>query len=487
MNLAALLLSSADSRPESISVIEGERHVTALELRGLASNFGGALSAAGVGIGDRVAIASGNDLAFIVTYLGALWIGAIAVPLNPHSPSLAVAEELEHVGAKILVCGRAGSIHLGMVGAVSFDALMESAQSVALDSSGLVEREDSDVAVLLYTSGTAGAQRAAMLTHANLASNIKQVLDDSGLAITPNDRSLGALPFFHVFGLNVVLGVTLVAGGTVVLIDPFTAAEALHLIRRHSITVVAGVPVMFDALTSAATELGDDLGSVRLAVSGAATLSAKSSTAFTQRYGVTIHEGYGLTEASPIVTSTASGGAARIGSIGPSVPGVEVRLVGLDGTDVSAGDPGEIWVRGANVFVGYWGDPEATQRVLTDGWLHTGDVAVADEDGYLSLVDRLKDLIIVSGFNVYPAEVEDVLRTHPSVVDCAVAAIPDERTGEAVGAWVVLKMGERVDLEALRRHVGSRLARYKIPSKFTFVDELPRSEAGKLLRRALTL
>ncbi len=236
MNLAALILASSDSSPESIAVIEGERHVTALELRDLASNFGGALSAAGVGIGDRVAIASGNDLAFIVTYLGALWVGAIAVPLNPHSPSVAVAEELEHVGAKILVCGRGGSIHLGMAGAVSFDALMESSQSVTLSSSGPVEREDSDVAVLLYTSGTAGAQRAAMLTHANLASNIKQVLDDSGLAITPNDRSLGALPFFHVFGLNVVLGVTLVAGGTVVLIDPFTAAEALRLIQRHGLS-----------------------------------------------------------------------------------------------------------------------------------------------------------------------------------------------------------------------------------------------------------
>ncbi len=487
MNLAALLLASADSRPESLSVVEGERYVTSSELRGRASAFGAALSAAGVAVGDRVAIASGNDLAFVVTYLGALWVGAIAVPLNPQAPSVAVAEELERVGAKILVCGRAGSIHLGLVGAVSFEDLMQSAESAPSGNASVVEREDSDVAVLLYTSGTAGAARAAMLTHGNLASNIKQVLDDTGLAITPDDLSLGALPFFHVFGLNVVLGVTLVAGGAVVLIDPFTAPEAIDLIRKHSITVVAGAPVMFDAFSAADSQLGESLGSVRLAVSGAATLSAKSSTAFTQRYGVTIHEGYGLTEASPIVTSTASGGAARIGSIGPSVPGVEVRLVGPDGTDVSAGDPGEIWVRGPNVFAGYWGDLEATQRVLTDGWLHTGDVAVSDEDGYLSLVDRLKDLIIVSGFNVYPAEVEDVLRTHASVVDCAVAAIPDERTGEAVGAWVVLEKGERVDLDSLRRHVGSRLARYKIPSKFTFVDELPRSEAGKLLRRALTL
>lgn len=487
MNLAALLLASADSHPESISVIEGERYVTSSELRGLASAFGAALSAAGVAVGDRVAIASGNDLAFVITYLGALWVGAIAVPLNPQAPSVAVAEELERVGAKILVCGRAGSIHLGLVGAVSFEELMQSTESAPSANASAVEREDSDVAVLLYTSGTAGAQRAAMLTHGNLASNIKQVLDDTGLAITQDDLSLGALPFFHVFGLNVVLGVTLVAGGAVVLIDPFTAPEAIELIRKHQITVVAGVPVMFDAFSAADSQLGESLGSVRLAVSGAATLSAKSSAAFTQRYGVTIHEGYGLTEASPIVTSTASGGAARIGSIGPSVPGVEVRLVGPDGTDVSAGDPGEIWVRGPNVFAGYWGDLEATQRVLTDGWLHTGDVAVSDEDGYLSLVDRLKDLIIVSGFNVYPAEVEDVLRTHASVVDCAVAAIPDERTGEAVGAWVVLEKGERVDLDSLRRHVGSRLARYKIPSKFTFVDELPRSEAGKLLRRALTL
>jgi long-chain acyl-CoA synthetase len=199
-----------------------------------------------------------------------------------------------------------------------------------------------------------------------------------------------------------------------------------------------------------------------------------------------VHDGYGLTEASPVVTTTAVARELRPGSIGPPLPGVEVRLVDNDGNDVLEGDPGEILVRGPNVFAGYWNDDDATRRVLVDGWLHTGDIAVADDDGWLALVDRAKDVIIVSGFNVFPGEVEDALRDHPAVADVAVVGQPHPRTGETVVVFVVPNEGTTVDPVELVRHAGRRLARYKLPTRVEVVDELPRSFAGKLLRRALS-
>ncbi len=208
--------------------------------------------------------------------------------------------------------------------------------------------------------------------------------------------------------------------------------------------------------------------------------------AFRQRFGVTIHEGYGLTEASPVVTSSVAGMPVRDGSIGLPLPGVEVRLVDVDGTDVLAGDPGEIWVRGPNVFVGYWHDPEATSAVLTaDGWLRTGDIAVVDDEGWLSIVDRAKDVIIVSGFNVYPAEVEQAIGEHDGVAQVAVVGVPHPHTGEAVKAYVVAVPGHHLEEDELIEFCAARLARYKCPSKVQFVDELPVGVAGKLLRRAL--
>ncbi len=226
---------------------------------------------------------------------------------------------------------------------------------------------------------------------------------------------------------------------------------------------------------------------MRLAVSGAARLPREVAEGFRSRFGVVVHDGYGLTEAAPIVTATAvSEGDPQPGSIGPPLPGVEVRVVDADGTDVLAGDPGEIWVRGPNVFAGYWRDAEASARVLTsDGWLRTGDVAVVDEGGELRLVDRAKDLVIVSGFNVYPAEVEDVLLADPDVAEAAVVGEPSDRTGEAVVAYVVPVAGRVLDPDALARACGAALARYKCPARIEVLDELPHTLAGKLLRREL--
>ena len=258
-----------------------------------------------------------------------------------------------------------------------------------------------------------------MLTHGNLAANIRQVQDHPGLRLRADDRVLGALPLHHVFGLNVALGVTLAAGGTLVLAGRFDAAATAALVRDAGITVLAGVPTMYAAWLDLDERRGAcdhvRVGAPR-GVRRRAAAAGDRRVGFHERFGVVVHQGYGLTEAAPIVTTTAlHDGEPRPGSIGPVLPGVEVRVVDADGTDVLVGDPGELWVRGPNVFTGYWHDQEATARVLTtDGWLRTGDVAVVDGDD-LRLVDRAKDLIIVSGFNVYPVEVEEVLRAQPDV------------------------------------------------------------------------
>ena len=482
MNLVSILLRHAEMRPDAVAVVDGETTVTFSELEALAAQTAGSFERLGIAPGDRVAIASWNDVSFVGAYLGALWCGAVAVPLNPGAPPAAHQAEIARVGARVLVCGPGAEHLLELPGAIASTALPAGPPMAAE-----VERDDAELAVLLFTSGTAGAPRAAMLTHGNLAANIGQVQSHPGLQVGPDDVGLATLPFFHVFGLNVALGVALTGGVRSVMLAQFDARRAVELVQREGATIVAGVPAMFAAFLelSDAEAPADAFRSARLAVSGAAELPKSIGARFFERFGVTIYEGYGLTEAAPIVSTTAVDRSPRWGSIGPPLPGVEVRLVDADGSDVTVGDPGEIWVRGPNVFAGYWNDPEATERVLHDGWLRTGDVAVVDDQGFLSLVDRMKDLIIVSGFNVYPAEVEDALMEHADVLDAAVVGVPSPRTGEAITAFVVPAAGTSPTLETLRDHVARRLARYKVPTTVNLIDELPRNQAGKVLRREL--
>jgi long-chain acyl-CoA synthetase len=342
-----------------------------------------------------------------------------------------------------------------------------------------------DLAQLLFTSGTAGHPRAAMHTHGNVSSNLEQVASSHGAGLGPDDVVFGVLPLFHTFGLNAMLLAGLRAGACVVLVQRFDPATALDTIVERGVTAVPGAPPMWVAWADLPDAPPNAFAKVRLAVSGAAKLPEDAARRFRDRYGVEIAEGYGLTEATAVVT-TSLGRPVKVGSIGVPLPGVEVRLVDADGSDVLAGDAGEIWVRGPNVFAGYWRDPEATARVLDgDGWLRTGDIAVADGDGSLYLVDRAKDLIIVSGFNVFPAEVEEVLLEHPAVAEAAVVGVPHPHTGEAVKAYVVLRPGRDADEDTLIDHCAEHLARYKCPAKVLVVDELPRSLGGKLVRRIL--
>ncbi|MEZ5321530.1 MAG: AMP-binding protein [Microthrixaceae bacterium] len=351
--------------------------------------------------------------------------------------------------------------------------------------SPIVDRADDDFAVLVYTSGTAGSPKAAQLTHGNLRTNIAQVLSTPGNEQTHTDVTFTVLPLFHIFGLNAVMGVALAAGGAMLVVERFDPMSAVDSIRKHGATILPGAPTVWAAFAAMDDLDPDSFSTIKVAISGAARLPEEVSRTMETRFGLRVHEGYGLTEASPVVATTI-GTDAPVGSVGRPVPGLEVRLVDERGEDVLVGDAGELWVRGPNVFAGYLDDAEATDRVVTaDGWLMTGDVATVDDDGYLFLVDRLKDLIIVSGFNVYPAEVEEVLMQHPGIDACAVVGVPHPYSGEAVKAYVVAVPGRSVEEDEIVEFCARRLARYKCPDKVWFVDEVPHGMGGKVLRRAL--
>ena len=440
MNLAHLI---DDHAGDSIALFSRGRPTTYGELREQVDSMRGGLAGLGIGRGDRVAIVCNNSRYFVVAYLAVLGLGAAAVPLNPTSPAPEIAREITAVGAKAAIVDPVAASAWAVIapacpsvehvvatdgsvieGAVGFDELLSHT------SVPIVEVEPDTLAVLIFTSGTAGSPRAAMLTHGNLRSNIDQSRT-AVVGVQSNDVVYGVLPLNHIFGLNVVLGLSLARGATVVLVNRFDPATALDTIRERGVTVVPGAPPMWIAWSQFEEAPADSFASVRLALTGAAKMPEDAIRRLEQRFGLRLSEGYGLTEASPTVTSSA-GLQIKPGSIGKVLDGIEVRLVDDQGDDVVSGDPGEIWVRGPNVFAGYFEDPEATARALTaDGWLRTGDIAVTDGDGYLYLVDRAKDLIIVSGFNVYPAEVEEILAMHPGVGDGGGGGVPPPDEGAA--------------------------------------------------------
>jgi long-chain acyl-CoA synthetase len=494
VNLATII----DDHPaDSIALICRGRTTTYGELRDQVDHLRGGLASLGVGRGDRIALLCSNGPHFAICYLAALGLGAVTAPLNPLSPAPELEREIGAIGARVVVIEKLSAATWANVdraltptveAVITADVEASEGQVaierlLAADPVARVEVDDDDLAALMFTSGTAGAPKAAMLTHRNLLANIEQTLLIDG-RLGPDDIVYGVLPLFHIFGFNVVLGMSLAAGSAVVLVqrfDPVTAAES---IRERRVTVVPGAPAMWTAFAHFDELADNNFASVRLALSGASRLSGVVADAMRARFGLEIAEGYGLTEASPTVT-TSSGIPVRTGSVGRVLEGVEVRLVNVNG-DALVGDVGEVWVRGPNVFAGYYGDADATDAVLTDdGWLRTGDMAITDDDGYLYLVDRSKDLIIVSGFNVYPAEVEKVLVTHPDVAEVGVIGVPHPHTGEAVKAFVVAEPDTDVDEETLIEYSLDHLARYKCPSKILFVPELPRNAAGKLIRREL--
>ena len=495
MNLAHII----DPHPaDKVAIISRGRPTTYGSLRDQVAHVRGGLAALGVTKGDRVALLCSNGRYFVDLYLALLGLGAVTVPLNPSSPAPEIEREVLTVGAKVVIiepqaAGAWAHIKRADVPSVqhvvatepgtvegadsTFDDLLGGQQVPAIDV------DDDDLAALIFTSGTAGSPRAAMLSHGNLLANLEQARSTDG--IREDDVVFGVLPMFHIFGLNVVLGLTLARGATVILVQRFDPFTALETITERGITVIPGAPPLWLAFSHFDDMPANSFATVRLALTGAAKMPEEATRNLQARFGIVLREGYGLTEASPVVTSSA-GLTPKVGSVGKVLDGIQVRLVDENGDDALEHDSGEIWVKGPNVFKGYLNDPEATARVLTtDGWLRTGDIAVADDEGFLYLVDRAKDLVIVSGFNVYPAEVEEVLMEHPDVQEVGVIGVPHPHTGEAVKAFVVLRPGATAHEDTLISWCLDNLARYKCPAKILFVDELPRNVSGKLLRRSL--
>lgn len=498
-NLASILAATAQRSPDAVALVFEGNGITFAQLEEGAEQAARGLAAYGVEGGDRVALWMGNHPSFAAVMYGAWRLGAVVVPMHAMLTEPEARHILTDSGTKAVVCGDEQYAKLGDEdGRLTHHWLREAGGG---DAPAVAHVSEDDLALLGYTSGTSGLPKGAMLSHANLKANLDQ-MRQTPIATRAGDVSLCVLPLFHIYGLNVVLNLCVDVGAKLVLLERFDPGAAIDAIRIQGVTRMAAAPPAYVAWLGLADAPPDAFASIEVAVSGAAPLPKEVLDGFEARFGVTIWEGYGLTETAPALTSTAMGGVAKAGSIGRPLPGVEIRLVDEDGEEVEEGDPGEILVRGPNVFRGYWNRPEESERAFIQiggsqrpgaatppnplGWFRTGDVAVADDDGDLYIVDRKRDLILVSGFNVYPREVEDVLRRHPNVGDCAVVGTPDPHTGESVRAIVVADPpGESVTPEAVIEFCRLSLAPYKVPSRVDVVAEIPRNAAGKVLRRVL--
>jgi long-chain acyl-CoA synthetase len=507
-NLAALVRRSAEAHPDRTALVCGPRRVTWAELDAAVDAAAAAFTGVGMVAGFRVALALANSVEFVSAYFGALRAGLVAVPLDPSSSADEVSAALASVRARLVLVDAtsAAAVRSAVrdresahdpdptlvvpVGIPAEAAERPYAELLASASSAPVvpPADPETLAVVLFTSGTTGSPRAVMLTHRALVANLDQIAAIEPAPMTHDDVVLGLLPLCHVYALNGVLGLVARSGASLVLVDRFDPGATLDLVAKEKVTQLPVVPQVL-ASWARQDDLAGRLRTVRLVLSGAAPLSPSVRHAIEEGTRLVVQEGYGLTEAAPTVTSTlcsaGSGASAGVkpGSVGAPLPGVELRIVDDAGNDVEAGEPGEILIRGDNLFSGYW--PDGTGAPGEKGWFGTGDVGYLDPDGDLVLVDRLKELITVSGFSVYPREIEDVIVELDSVAEAAVVGMPDPHTGEAVKAYAVPRMGRQVSSEEVLSYCDSRLARFKRPSVVAVVDALPRSVTGTVAKARL--
>jgi long-chain acyl-CoA synthetase len=512
LNLAVLLEDTARELPDRFAIVFNETKLTYAQVNGAANQIANGLSALGIGRGDNVALSCPNLPYFPLIYYGILKTGATVVPLNVLLKGREIAYHLTDSDAKVYFCFQGtpelpmgqfgyegfqqtdGCDHFFMItadpaapspvaGTKTLGQLMYQ-QSPVFDTA---LTSPDDTAVILYTSGTTGQPKGAELSHSNMVLNAR--LADSMYPPAEHDVTLITLPLFHSFGQTVQMNSGFYKGMTLTLLPRFDPGAALGIMERDDVTIFMGVPTMYWAMLNYPDADKFDLEKIsrnlRLAGSGGSAMPVEVMKAFNDKFSVKILEGYGLSETSPVASFNRVDMPAKPGSVGPPVWGVSIRIVDLEDNDVPQGEMGEILIKGHCVMKGYYKRPEATAATIRDGWLHTGDIGTFDEDGYVYITDRVKDMIIRGGFNVYPREIEEVMMTHPDISLAAVVGIPHDSHGEEVKAFVILNQGAQASEEEIIVWCKENMAAYKYPRIVVIRDTLPMTATGKILKREL--
>ncbi|MDQ4114807.1 MAG: AMP-binding protein [Actinomycetota bacterium] len=478
MTFSTIIDRRATDNPTDPAIADSSQRLTNAELLDRVRAGAAHLAELGIGAGDVVALKLSNRVEFVVLLFAAWRLGATITPVNPALTDSEVARQLEDSSAKLHVI-EDGARPVGDVPALSVsDLRREPGQD---GPAPVVDR--ALLALLIYTSGTTGVPKGVMLDHANLEAMTAMGRD--ALEVGPEDRCLLILPLFHVNGIVVSILTPLLVGASVVIADRFNPHTFFGTVEKERPTFFSAVPTIYSMLAALPEDVRPDTSSVRFAVCGAAPASAELLSRFEDRFGFPLIEGYGLSEATCGSTINPVGGPRKAGTVGPPFPGQELRILGADGKPVPPGETGEVSVRGANVMRGYLGRPDDTAAVIRDGWLSTGDLGHVDEDGYLTIVGRSKEMIIRGGENIYPKEIEDVLAGDPTVLEVAVIGLPDEKWGEVVVAFVQARPGATVDVAGLMSRCQEQLSGYKRPTAIHVVDALPKNSVGKLDKRAL--
>ena len=512
LNLSILLEETASAHPDQEALVLGETRLSYAALQAAANQVAGGLRGLGIGAGDRVALSCPNIPWFPIAYYGILKTGAAVVPLNVLLKPREIAYHLRDSEAKAFLCFEGTeALPMGENGAAGFSEVDSCAHMAvitadpaadspvdALPTLGQLMYGNSpqfdtcqtmpdDTAVILYTSGTTGQPKGAELTHFNMFYNADEV--GRLLHYTADDRGLVVLPLFHSFGQTVLMNAGIRRGMTLVFLPRFEAQTVLSLMQQEKITAFCGVPTMYWGLLSAPDIVGVDSKEIarrlRVCISGGAALPLEVLRGFEEKFDAPILEGYGLSETSPVACFNQLDIERKPGSIGKPLYGVHMRVVDAKGANVPVGEPGEVVIRGYNVMKGYYNRPEATAAAIRNGWFYTGDVGVLDEDGYFSIVDRTKDMIIRGGFNVYPREIEETLLAHPAVSMVAVIGVPHDSHGEEIKAFVVRKEGAEISEEELIAWGKENMASYKYPRLVEYREALPMNATGKILKRKL--
>ncbi len=502
LNLAHYLQMSAELHADRSAAVFDENRISYGELAAMVKRVAGMLRSLGVQKGDKVGMMIPNTPHFPVIYYGILHAGATVVPINTMLKAHEILYHIDDSDVKVLFTWNlfypetyhafrdSGTCrHLIVVARPgdSEDLPEGMSFSTLLETSPEADMEDTmpdDTAVILYTSGTTGFPKGAELTHFNMFFNAFYVRDNV-IRAKPGDIVLAVLPLFHSFGQTCIMNAAFLAGATVTMMAQFETKKTMAVIQRDRVSIMAAVPTMYFFMLNVEDPDAYDLSSIRMAVSGGSSLPLDILNRFEQRYGVRLLEGYGLSETSPVASFNVLDRPSKPGSIGLPIWGCEMRIMREDGSFAATGEIGEIVIRGHNVMKGYYKKPIATNETIVNGWLHTGDLARADEEGYFFIVDRKKDVIIRGGMNIYPREIEEVLYAHPAVLEAAVVGVPDEARGEEVRAYISLRQSAHVSEGDLSAYCAERMARYKCPKEFVVLKALPKGPTGKILKRVI--